>query len=364
MLDQTTNRFWFLIGAVLIGASILFGANILFPSTFSSIGDSFQDLTGIIVIPEDDDETLQEYLVRTYVDADEMTGISWYHKQVVDGNYWISTPEELLPIRIEQFAEYFYDDDPRIKPMLENHFGRSLDGLSSQEVADMVFAEDEWQSNPVALYYMMGFDLIDFNTSYHPFREHIEPQGVLNDGDYTMTYEYTTKSSFYNGTEWPDNGHVYMEELILTFIDPDAYQARYDVAVDGYASIMPTTPTVAQIQEKKDWVKDSLDIYRIKYALMDHLSQEEVLAEITGGFESGQVRFRDADDVQYVVYYVVADSVEDAQMVGTFLKRQAKEMTGYPASERTYSYAFDGSIRAGGIQYNRYIERGYRGYLQ
>ena len=41
MLDQNTDRMWYVIGAVLIGAAIIFGASTLMPETLASVSDSF-----------------------------------------------------------------------------------------------------------------------------------------------------------------------------------------------------------------------------------------------------------------------------------------------------------------------------------
>ena len=41
MLDQNTDRMWFVIGAVLIGAGLIAAANIFFPEVFASIKGSF-----------------------------------------------------------------------------------------------------------------------------------------------------------------------------------------------------------------------------------------------------------------------------------------------------------------------------------
>ena len=45
MLDQNTDRMWYVIGAVLIGAAIIFGANSLYPSAFASVTGLMSDLT-------------------------------------------------------------------------------------------------------------------------------------------------------------------------------------------------------------------------------------------------------------------------------------------------------------------------------
>ena len=45
MLDQNTDRMWYVIGAVLIGAAIIFGMNTLMPEAFASVGELFMDLS-------------------------------------------------------------------------------------------------------------------------------------------------------------------------------------------------------------------------------------------------------------------------------------------------------------------------------
>ena len=43
MLDQNTDRMWFVIGAVIVGAAIIFIANGTLPTLFASVSDSFED---------------------------------------------------------------------------------------------------------------------------------------------------------------------------------------------------------------------------------------------------------------------------------------------------------------------------------
>ena len=45
MLDQNTDRMWYVIGAVLIGAAIIFAGSMLFPSAFASVGGMFETVT-------------------------------------------------------------------------------------------------------------------------------------------------------------------------------------------------------------------------------------------------------------------------------------------------------------------------------
>ena len=60
MLDQNTDRMWYTIGAVLIGAAIIFGANSLFPSAFASISYNFEST---IAQFSDNDNLIKNYEV-------------------------------------------------------------------------------------------------------------------------------------------------------------------------------------------------------------------------------------------------------------------------------------------------------------
>ena len=45
MLDQNTDRMWFVIGAVIVGAAIIFIANGTLPTLFASVGGSFEEIS-------------------------------------------------------------------------------------------------------------------------------------------------------------------------------------------------------------------------------------------------------------------------------------------------------------------------------
>ena len=45
MLDQNTDRMWYVIGAVLIGAAIIFGMNTLMPELFASVTENFEGVS-------------------------------------------------------------------------------------------------------------------------------------------------------------------------------------------------------------------------------------------------------------------------------------------------------------------------------
>lgn len=45
MLDQNTDRMWYVIGAVIVGAAIVFILNGTMPQLFASVGETFEDKT-------------------------------------------------------------------------------------------------------------------------------------------------------------------------------------------------------------------------------------------------------------------------------------------------------------------------------
>ena len=48
MLDQNTDRMWYVIGAVIVGAALIFLMNGTFPGLFGTIGESFQDRVDVV----------------------------------------------------------------------------------------------------------------------------------------------------------------------------------------------------------------------------------------------------------------------------------------------------------------------------
>ena len=68
MLDQNTDRMWYVIGAVLIGAAIIFGMNTLMPNAFASISDNFKQTMTQSEINVDQLVGRQNLLVNSYLD--------------------------------------------------------------------------------------------------------------------------------------------------------------------------------------------------------------------------------------------------------------------------------------------------------
>ena len=88
MLDQTTDRMWYMIGAILLGAAII-GAMLFFmPEAFASVGGMFDDFIGKVAIGET--ETLQEYLDRTYGSDTNIVYHEGIYEFITDPGYgWV-----------------------------------------------------------------------------------------------------------------------------------------------------------------------------------------------------------------------------------------------------------------------------------
>lgn len=82
MLDQNTDRMWYVIGAVLIGAALILGANTLFPGLMSSVSTSFiSAMSGAVMIPDEDvylaqdDDFIMVYGNWTYIGSETVIEI-------------------------------------------------------------------------------------------------------------------------------------------------------------------------------------------------------------------------------------------------------------------------------------------------
>ena len=60
MLDQNTDRMWYVIGAILLGAAIIFGASTMFPRAFASVGGMMSGVIGNIHLLEDVDDDISD----------------------------------------------------------------------------------------------------------------------------------------------------------------------------------------------------------------------------------------------------------------------------------------------------------------
>lgn len=84
MLDQNTDRMWYVIGAVLIGASIIFGMNTFMPNAFASVGGMFEDTISMIEA-EQQLADLEDTFAKGYW---EDGGLYASNGQELNGEHW------------------------------------------------------------------------------------------------------------------------------------------------------------------------------------------------------------------------------------------------------------------------------------
>ena len=66
MLDQNTDRMWYVIGAVLIGAAIIFGMSTLMPEAFAGVNDNMQQAIGAVSVRIDQFSDLDVVYSKTH----------------------------------------------------------------------------------------------------------------------------------------------------------------------------------------------------------------------------------------------------------------------------------------------------------
>ena len=71
MLDQNTDTMWFVIGAVIVGAAIIFIANGTLPDIFASVADSFEDVASEATSVVEDIEPIQD------IDSEGYMNMRW-----------------------------------------------------------------------------------------------------------------------------------------------------------------------------------------------------------------------------------------------------------------------------------------------
>src|SRR5699024_7172468 len=108
MLDQNTDRMWYVIGAVLIGAAIIFGMNTLMPEAFASVGSmmaSLTDIAGENIASIDIDPLIADGYIPVAT-ADELDKLRENKKQTFGaGTKWESEYESGLDKKYVQVAD-------------------------------------------------------------------------------------------------------------------------------------------------------------------------------------------------------------------------------------------------------------------
>lgn len=139
MLDQNTDRMWYVIGAVLIGAAIIFGMNTFMPSAFASVGNMFEgtadNATIIIqssiytgnmedykpksvplseyVIASDDDFKLMET-----IDGDK---VGLEHFRYVGSDDYVIIPDVIHDVPVTEYSFMFDEKASPVKGVASNN---------------------------------------------------------------------------------------------------------------------------------------------------------------------------------------------------------------------------------------------------
>lgn len=218
MLDQNTDRMWYVIGAVLIGAAIIFGMNTLMPNTFASVTSMFdlvtQETNERIEKYTYGDNLVTEYVIYNHSDAHGRTDISDYvrsNRIVVEsygshygGMYLHMSDLDLKPSTEYRLSYNFKKLDGTLVHIgghtdgafLNNHYyvngllmdnsygGAVYDDMYSDEVKDT----DELQS--VEMFFITP-DEFDGSGDFYDGRISIQPNRYMR---YPVTIEITNLS--------------------------------------------------------------------------------------------------------------------------------------------------------------------------
>lgn len=100
MLDQNTDRMWFVIGALVVGAGIILLANKTMPEVFASVADSFEKATGKATDVVDDFDVFGATPTRS-----EFNGFTFYFPE--DSGTWEYSGISQLSSDYEYFSLAF-----------------------------------------------------------------------------------------------------------------------------------------------------------------------------------------------------------------------------------------------------------------
>ena len=155
MLDQNTDRMWFVIGAVIVGAAIIFIANGSLPTLFASITDTFQEQSDSATEAIDDRFVTIENVI---VDGDFSQGLThWstdvgYNLRVENNTLWATVKDLRSNARVANSSrsdfkttdQWYYRFD--IKPKYATMTALSFNGygLTPNLYTEMV--ANEWRT--------------------------------------------------------------------------------------------------------------------------------------------------------------------------------------------------------------------------
>jgi|SRR5699024_8379175 len=104
MLDQNTDRMWYVIGAVLIGAAIIFGMNTLMPNAFASVTELFEDTTSQVRVDI-------SYNTKNLINSDDVTKGAGLNVSTGDLSYGAANPHhaysDYMPVGEHQSYTFY-----------------------------------------------------------------------------------------------------------------------------------------------------------------------------------------------------------------------------------------------------------------
>ena len=142
MLDQNTDRMWFVIGAVIVGAAIIFIANGTLPTLFASVSDNFDgkadEASAVIEDIQPMGRNLIDYDIHTIVydqQPDKETG----EMKDNPAGWWYST---VGPFEVEGAGMYQFASPGGLAAPLVTYYGDGgeylgFDVISEQPVSNM-----------------------------------------------------------------------------------------------------------------------------------------------------------------------------------------------------------------------------------
>ena len=350
MLDQTTDRMWYMIGAILLGAAII-GAMLFFmPEAFASVGGMFDDFIGKVVIggSEDnegvagvvvDDDSLQEYLARTYDKGDNDLSMSVRHVTGEDSVVNI--------VKYNTIIDTFLSKDMLLEDLEGGWVTREqmVDELQlaigpEQEGEVMAMSDDEFVDFVLQL--IREPDMLPVFAMSQAL--------LLPEDSTTVVAMYYEGDSYYSQhyKEWNDSENKDMKDNVYFLTDGQTLVTEYDRMVNDGLIVEHGNSWIEYIMSRNREVlmQNAAFIDRYKGMSEDSLSQI-----FTGPSEYGQVFDY---GLGYHVMYVQRDSLYEVEFVRKD-HEMAIEYSSYTSPKK------DGAIEINGLTYDRYI--GYNPFI-
>lgn len=136
MLDQNTDRMWYVIGAVIIGAAIIFILNGTAPELFASVGGIFQDKA------DDVSEMVETISSDTIIDIPIQEGVDSELSNIVKDGSGTSFTLTHYPTAISSSGAYFYIQDLDLKPDRKYEITYDLQRLSGVAMRPNGYADN------------------------------------------------------------------------------------------------------------------------------------------------------------------------------------------------------------------------------